>query len=352
MPGNVRTALEKRKRSRLSVRPKRPACARAPDPYSRIIFPPRMSRSFFLPVFTSLTLLCSSGLHAQEQRAEAPPLASRSDNSRLRVLRDLPYVTNGHERQRLDLFLPADDGSPRPLVVWVHGGGWEKGSKDGCPAKLMVARGYAVASIGYRLSQHATYPAQIEDCKAAIRWLRAHAQEYGLDPKRVGAWGASAGGHLVALLGTTGHLRDFDVGEHLDQSSRVQCVLDWFGPADFLNYGEPRWKGLDFPRSVVGKLLGGGVSENPDRARRASPVYFVKPDAAPFLIMQGDKDNLVPLQQSELLHAALQKAGVESRLQVLPGAGHGGGAFTSVESLKLMADFFDKHLLQGAVATR
>ena len=165
-----------------------------------------MSRSLFLPVFTSLALLCCAGLHAQEreQRIEARPLASRTDKSRARELRDLPYVTNGHERQRLDLFLPPDNGSSRPLVVWVHGGGWEQGSKDRCPAKALVARGYAVASIGYRLSQHAIFPAQIEDCKAAIRWLRAHAQEYGIDPKRVGVWGASAGGHLVALLGPRG----------------------------------------------------------------------------------------------------------------------------------------------------
>ncbi|RYD63266.1 MAG: alpha/beta hydrolase, partial [Verrucomicrobiaceae bacterium] len=220
------------------------------------------------------------------------------------------------------------------------------------PAKAMVARGYAVASVGYRLSQHAIYPAQIEDCKAAIRWLRAHAQEYGIDPKRVGVWGASAGGHLVALLGTTGHLQDFDVGEHLDQPSRVQCVIDWFGPTDFLHYGEPPWVRLDYPKSVVTKLLGGRVSEDENRARRASPVYFVKSDAAPFLIMQGDKDPLVPLQQSELLHAALQKAGVESHLEILPGAAHGGGAFNSAESLKRMADFFDKHLLHAEVAAR
>jgi acetyl esterase/lipase len=255
-------------------------------------------------------------------------------------------VKDGHERQRLDLYLPAEKAAARPLVVWIHGGGWHEGSKSGNPGKALLARGYAVASIGYRLSQHAVYPAQIEDCKAAIRYLRANAAEYGIDPARIGVWGASAGGHLAALLGTTGKLRTLDVGEYLDQSSEVKCVLDWFGPTDFLNYGEPRWQGLDYPQSVVSRLLGGSISKNPEKARKASPVYFVHPKAAAFLIMQGDQDPLVPLQQSERLHAALKEAGVESHLEVLPGAKHGGGAFTSPASLRLMGEFFSRHLGQ------
>lgn len=301
-----------------------------------------MTRRHFLLLCLALAFT-PAALPAQE-----PPLRGEEKRaparSSARELRDVPYVSGGHERQRLDLFLPPEDGAVHPLVVWIHGGGWEGGNKDRCPARPLVARGYAVASLNYRLSQHATYPAQIEDCKAAIRWLRAHAAEHGIDRERVGVWGASAGGHLVALLGTTGHLRDFDVGENLEQSSRVQCVIDWFGPADFLHYGDPPWRGLDYPKGVVAKLLGGTVSSDPERARRASPVYFVQADAAPFLIMQGDRDNLVPLQQSELLHAALQKAGVESTLKIFPGAGHGGGPFSSPESFTLMGDFLDKHL--------
>lgn len=297
----------------------------------------------FALALASAAPLAQEPVRQREEKRSAAPSGARE-------LRDVPYVSGGHERQRLDLFLPPEDGAAHPLVVWIHGGGWEGGNKDRCPAKPLVAKGYAVASLNYRLSQHATYPAQIEDCKAAIRWLRAHAAEHGIDKERVGVWGASAGGHLVALLGTTGHVRDFDVGENLDQSSRVQCVIDWFGPADFLHYGDPPWRGLDYPKGVVAKLLGGTVSADPERARRASPVYFVQADAAPFLIMQGDRDNLVPLQQSELLHAALTKAGVESTLQVYPGAGHGGGPFGSPEALRLMGDFLNKHLHTPAVA--
>lgn len=262
-------------------------------------------------------------------------------------LRDLPYVTNGHERQKLDLFLPAGAGEPRPLVVWIHGGGWEGGNKDNCPALGLLARGFAVASLNYRLSQHAPFPAQIEDCKAAVRWLRAHAAEYGIDPERIGTWGASAGGHLVALLGTTGHVRDFDRGENLDQSSRVQCVLDWFGPTDFLHWGEGSLVSVVDPKSPIVKLFGGPIRGREPLARSASPVTFVQKDAAPFLIMHGDKDALVPLQQSQELQGALQGAGVESNLEVLAGAGHGGGAFLSPDKTKLMTGFFERHLTKA-----
>jgi len=141
----------------------------------------------------------------------------------VKVFRDIPYVSNGHERQKLDLYLPENSNEPLPVIIWIHGGGWQSGSKENCLPlrKGFVNRGYAIASINYRLSSHATFPAQIEDCKSAIRWLRAHAKEYGLDVSRFGVWRSSAGGHLAALIGTTGDLKEFDVGENLDQSSRV-----------------------------------------------------------------------------------------------------------------------------------
>lgn len=268
------------------------------------------------------------------------PLAARE-------IPDLPYVTGGTERQKLDLYLPetAPGSAARPLVVWVHGGGWEAGSRRDFPGRPLVARGWAVASIGYRLSQETKYPAQIEDVKAAVRWLRAHAGEYGIDPRRVGAWGASAGGHLVALLGTTGHEKRFDVGENLDQSSAVQCVIDWFGPSDFLHWGDPPVPAtFDTPNSRVAHLLGGTVTTHLDAARSASPVDFVDKDSAPFLIMHGDKDNTVPLQQSQIFDAALRKAGAESKLIVVPGAGHGGPGFDTPEVSRQIGEFLDRHL--------
>jgi len=281
---------------------------------------------------------------AQAQNLVQPPAHAAPSPSGLRVLRDLSYVPNASPRQRLDLYLPQQPGAPRPLVAWIHGGAWRAGSKDGCPARPLVPLGYAVASIEYRFSQDAPYPAQIEDCKSAIRWLRAHSAEYGIDPHRIGVWGASAGGHLVALLGVTGQVRDFDAGPNLDQSSAVQCVVDFFGPADFLNYGPEPADRLDAADSAVAQLIGGTVSTHPVQARLASPVYFVTRDAAPFLIVHGDHDPLVPLQQSQELEAALQKAGVESTFHVVAGAGHGGQGFVTPEIQKLIIDFFDRHL--------
>lgn len=298
------------------------------------MFPFHRLRTLFTVLLAAAAAVAS--LPAQETAATAP-----------RELLDLPYVTNGTERQRLDLYLPAmPAGAPaRPLVVWVHGGGWEGGSKQRCPARPLVARGYVVASLGYRLSQQAVYPAQIEDCKAAVRWLRANAKDYGIDPERVGAWGESAGGHLVALLGTTGQDRRFDVGEHLDLSSAVQCVIDWYGPSDFLHWGEPPAPPTrDTAATAVAHLLGGTVTTHQEAARSASPVDFVDKNSSPFLIMHGDRDPLVPLQQSQELDAAIRKAGVESTLVVLPGAGHGGREFAAPEQLQRMSGFLDRHL--------
>ena len=301
-------------------------------------------RRVLLPLASALSLLLFSPVGLAQAAIETAPASSAVQSASAREHLDVPYVTKGHERQRLDLYLPATPATGRPLVIWIHGGGWEQGSKEGNPGKALLDHGYAVASIGYRLSQHAVYPAQIEDCKAAVRFLRANAGRYGLDPERIGVWGASAGGHLAALLGTTGNIRTFDVGEHLDQSSAVQCVLDWFGPTDFLNYGEPPMRALDAPNSVVARLLGGPLPSNEEKARKASPFYFVHAKAAPFLIMQGDSDPLVPLQQSERLHKALRDAGVESHLEVLPGAKHGGAEFFSGPNIRLMGAFFQRHL--------
>ena len=259
----------------------------------------------------------------------------------VRVERNLEYVAGGHDRNKLDLYLPAKDDGPRPLIVWIHGGAWLGGSKEVCPAVPFVQQGYAVASINYRLSQHAVFPAQIEDCKAAIRWLRAHAKEFHLDPDRIGVWGGSAGGHLVALLGTAGDVKDLEgKGGNLDQSSRVQCVVDFFGPTDFLQMRGQH----DNPKAPEALLIGGPVQENRQKAARANPITYVTRDDPPFLIMHGEADRTVPVNQSELLDAALKKAGVESTFIRIPGAGHGGPGFQTPENRKRIAEFFDKHL--------
>ena len=263
------------------------------------------------------------------------------------ALRDVAYVGGGHERQKLDLFVP-EKGENLPLVVWIHGGGWVGGSKENPPALGFTRSGYAVASINYRFSQHAVYPAQIEDCKAAIRWLRANAAKHRINPDKIGVWGASAGGHLVALLGTTGDVKEFDKGENLGQSSRVQAVCDVFGPTDFLEYYNYANAKLVAPsvlpddaNSLLVRLVGGKLSEKKDVVAKANPITYVTKGDAPFLIMHGDKDLLVPLHQSEILEKALKKADVPVTLYVEKGSGHG---LRGPEVGKMVAAFFEKHL--------
>jgi acetyl esterase/lipase len=260
--------------------------------------------------------------------------------------RDLAYVVDGHERQKLDLFVPEKSDGPLPLIIWIHGGGWQNGSKDGCPPLRtgFTDRGYAVASLNYRLSGHAVFPAQIEDCKAAIRWLREHAEDYRLDPQRFGVWGSSAGGHLAALVGTSGDVKAFDVGPHLDQSSRVQAVCDYFGPTDFTVFvTTPGYERHATANSPEAKLLGGPVAENKDKAARASPITYVSRDDPAFLIVHGDEDPVVPINQSQLLHDALERAGVNSHFHTIKGGGHGQG-FGGAEIEPMVNGFFDRVL--------
>lgn len=262
-----------------------------------------------------------------------------------KALRDVAYVTNGHERQKLDLFIPPGATNPLPLIIWVHGGAWQGGSKTRCPALTYLQKGYAVASFNYRLSQHAIFPAQIEDCKAAVRWLRAHAKQHNLDPNRFAAWGTSAGGHLVALLGTAGDIKKFDVGEHLEVSSRVQAVVDFFGPTDFTQVSKHALpdsrSDRDAPDAPEAKLIGGPVQENKDKCAVANPITYVAKNNPPFLIMHGNKDNLVPYQQSELLRDALEKVGVPVTLKIIAGAGHG---FAGPDIDRQVTAFLDQEL--------
>ena len=246
-----------------------------------------------------------------------------------------------HERQKLDLFVPKGDG-PFPLVMWVHGGGWSAGSKDGNPLMLMLAKGYAVASTNYRLSQHAVFPAQINDCKAAVRYLRANAKTYKLNADAFGVAGASAGGHLVALLGTAGSVKELEgkVGAYYEVSSKVQAVVDVFGPTDLIKLA-----GATDAESPITKLLGGKVSEKKELATQANPITHIEKDCAPFLILHGDMDKLVLLSQSELILAALQKAKIPAELIVVKGAGHDGKVMGGENTAKVTA-FFDKYLMK------
>lgn len=232
----------------------------------------------------------------------------------------------------LDIYVPA--GPPKPLVVWIHGGAWQNGNKEGAPSMDLLPAGFAAASIRYRLSQQAPMPAQIDDCRAAIRFLRANAAKYGYDGAKIGVWGSSAGGHLVALVGTMGEGAD-----------KVQAVVDWYGPTAVRRMSMyPSRIDHDSPSAPEARLIGGPVQQNAELAEKANPISYVTKDDPPFLIQHGDADPLVPMEQSELLRDALKKAGVPVEMDVFHGAGHGGPAFMAAANMEKVRAFFATYL--------
>ncbi|NJD58177.1 MAG: alpha/beta hydrolase, partial [Anaerolineae bacterium] len=269
---------------------------------------------------------------------------------------DLAYTTVS-PTDKLDLYIPNTGSGPFPVVIMVHGGGFMMGDKsDGtglAGVDQLLADGYAVASINYRLSGEAKYPAQINDAKAAVRFLRANADKYNLNPDKFGAWGASAGGNLVSLLGTTcgvTELEGADLG-NADQSSCVQAVVDWFGPIDFLAMDE-QFAGTNCPQnhndasSPESQLVGTPIQTVPDLVKTTNPMNYITPDDAPFFIQNGSADcNIPPIQGKNLADALSPVIGADKVTFILiDGAGHGGSQFTTSENLALVINFLDKYL--------
>jgi acetyl esterase/lipase len=268
----------------------------------------------------------------------------------VRAFRDLDYVGNNQPLQKLDLYLPEDAEGPLPLIVYIHGGAWITGFKEQIPALYLVKKGFVVASIDYRLGSDGAFPIMIQDCRAAIRWLRANASRYNIDPEKIGVWGNSAGGHLVALLGTSAEQTEWDnVGGNPAVSTRVQAVCDWYGPSDIPRLGSAP-HGARADEAIQG-LLGGRAEERPDLAVKASPVTYVSKDDPPFLIVHGDADKTVPLEQSRRLFDKLKHADVDATLIVVKNGGHGGWSADNEPSLSEIRDtvaaFFETHLKKG-----
>ena len=276
----------------------------------------------------------------QRRNGQAGPQATPRAVPGVKTIKNLDYAGTGNPKQMLDLYLPEKPAAsgPLPVVCWIHGGGWRGGDRATAfqVAQLAASGKYAGVSIGYRLTGEAIWPAQIHDCKAAIRWIRAHASEHGLDPNRIAVWGSSAGGHLVSMLGVSGGVKELEgaIGPHLEQASTVHCVVDFFGPSDILTMDHPGsaidHAGADSPE---GLLLGGPVKDAPDKARSASPLHHVAAGAPPFLIVHGTADPTVPYQQSVVFRQALADAKVPVSLLTVTDGGHGKGFSPAVTEI-------------------
>ena len=255
----------------------------------------------------------------------------------------VPYTTSGPE-QLMDIYTPKDAVGNLPVVVYIHGGGWEAGSRSNQlgPADHFNKLGYVFCSIDYRLSDVAKYPAQIQDSKCAIRFLRANGAKYHIDASRIGVWGDSAGGHLVALLGLTPKIKRLEGdGGWKKESSAVQAVVDWYGPTDIRPVDKSTIVNPDGVR-MVKKFL--GDPDNLKLASDASPITFVSKNAPPFLIMHGGKDPLVPVSQSQKLYDALKAAGTDVTLKIIPDAGHGGPEFMQPDNVAMIDAFLERTL--------
>ena len=242
-------------------------------------------------------------------------------NETSRIERDVTYCTMDSVPLHADIYFPKNRSGTTPLLIYIHGGGWRSGNKSGGNGFLdfpaLLDAGFTITSIDYRLAPEYQMPAMIEDVKCAVRFFRAHAADYNIDPNRIGAWGGSAGGHLVSMLGTSDESAGFDMGEHLEYSSRVQAVVDMFGPADFLTFPFSQHS------SEVASIIFGTTDLSAPIFAAASPVTYISADDPPFLILQGDADLTVPLSQSQEFYDKLTESGVEAQLFIVTGGEHG-----------------------------
>lgn len=288
-----------------------------------------VNKSVCIRAFTALWVLLAGGLLALQGVALSAPLAANAPLSptNLSQPRLLPNVAYGTDpAQKMDVYLPAGFTGLRPGVALIHGGGWQAGDKGFyAPAgRALAALGFVAFSLNYRLTPAAHYPAQADDVQRAVRWMRAHAADYRMDPARVGALGDSAGGHLSLILGTH-DTRDNSEAALAAQSSRVQCVVDFYGPTDLTTAlpASPHGDAQKYSAQVIRDLFGGTPQEKPALARAASPLFSVDSKSAPTLIITGADDPLVAPEASERLADALRAAGVESVLAIIYKQGHG-----------------------------
>lgn len=258
---------------------------------------------------------------------------------------DIEYARVGDHSLKLDLHRPQAENPP--LIVYVHGGAWRAGTKSDVPIHDLLGQGFAIASVDYRLSTQAQFPAQAHDIKAAIRYLRANAARLYINADKVAIVGSSAGGHLAALVGVTNGQKDLEgkLGDHLDQNSDIACIISLYGASNLQTIlGQSTEDGLEVRVPALKLLLGGLPNQQPDLARLASPVTHLDKKDPPLLLIHGDADPQMPPQQSEEFAKAYKAAGLTVTHLVLPGSLHGGSEFYDEDRTRIMADFLKKHL--------
>lgn len=283
----------------------------------------------------------------------APAMALEPLTQEVEYTPDIEYGTGGDVKLQLDLAKPQGIEGPLPGLILIHGGGWTGGKRQdfSVVAQELAKYGYVAATITYRLAPQHQWPAQIEDCKCAVRWMRAHAEELGVDPQRIGVLGGSAGGHLALLLGVMDESDGLEgTGGWEDQSSRVHAVIDFFGPADLFDEFDHQRRGQPFAAianqevRVLEDFLGGTPDDMADRYREASPITYVTRGDAPTLILQGTHDVLVPYPQSVKMAAALARRGVPGRMELLFGAGHGWDGAEMDRTKLVVVQFLNQYL--------
>jgi acetyl esterase/lipase len=293
-----------------------------------------------------LLLISVPSLYAQQTQTDAYPTPG---NGTFTATYNIEYAYARGHHLMLDLYLP-DDGALHPVILYLHTGAWITGDRDPGASLRQARRGYAVASIDYELAPASIWPAQIEDCKAAVRWLRANAARYHLDLNRIAVFGASAGGHLAAVLGTSGGVEALEGPElgNAGYSSRVKAVVDFYGPTDLLKLDSEKLPCIPLsanePFLPPSLLIGCPIQECPEKAESANPIRYITPDDPPFLILHGALDCLVPWQQSALLYDALRAAGVTASLHLLATAKHADEHFDELQNQQIVSDFFDQYL--------
>ena len=298
------------------------------------------SPSSFIVMYAGLLALTCWSLFAE---------SSCFAQAEMRIDKGVAFAKVGETNLLLDLFRPLEAALPDdgyPLVVWVHGGAWRRGSRDNMPLEGLVERGVAVASVDYRLSPVAKFPAQVHDIKAAIRYLRANATKYRLDESRFAVAGASAGGHLAAMVGVSSEIESLEgtVGDNDAVSSRVSSIVDFYGPTNFmtiLKQSTPH--GLSVRVPALELLIGGLPEEHETLARLGSAVEHVDADDPPLLLIHGDQDPQVPINQSHELHGRYKSVSVPVVFEVIHGGAHGGAAFYDEKRIELVHRFLREH---------